>query len=71
MRLRETIIRNASVFDGAGAEAETADVALRGDCILAIGRSLELNGEHEGAKRSESSEESAGKTVSEETKGWE
>jgi len=47
MRLCETIIRNASVFDGTGAEAETADVALSGDRILAVGRSLELNAEHE------------------------
>ena len=47
MRLCETIIRNASVFDGTGAEAETADVALSGDRILAVGRSLEFSAENE------------------------
>jgi N-acyl-D-amino-acid deacylase len=47
MLLCETIIRNASVFDGTGAEAETADVALSGDRILAIGRSLGFSVENE------------------------
>jgi N-acyl-D-amino-acid deacylase len=47
MRPCETIIRNASVFDGTGAEAETADVALSGDRILAVGRSLDFSGQHE------------------------
>ena len=47
MRPCETIIRNASVFDGTGAEAETADVALSGDRILAVGRSLDFSGQNE------------------------
>jgi N-acyl-D-amino-acid deacylase len=41
----DTLIRNASVFDGSGAGAEAADVALRGDRIVAIGKSLALHAE--------------------------
>jgi N-acyl-D-aspartate/D-glutamate deacylase len=40
MRLCETLIRNASVFDGAGRDAETADVAVAGERIIAVGPSL-------------------------------
>ncbi len=47
MSLCETMIRNASVFDGTGAEPETADVALSGDRILAVGRSLDFSAENE------------------------
>lgn len=36
----DIIIRNASIFDGSGASAETADVALRGDRIVAIAPEL-------------------------------
>ena len=47
MRFSETLIRNASVFDGTGAEAEVADVALSGDRIVAVGPSLDFGAEHE------------------------
>lgn len=40
MSICDTLIRNARVFDGSGAAAEIADVALRGDRIAAIGKSL-------------------------------
>lgn len=35
-----TIIQNASVMDGSGAASTLADVALRGDRILAVGPAL-------------------------------
>jgi N-acyl-D-aspartate/D-glutamate deacylase len=37
----DTVIRNASVFDGSGAAPECADVALRKDRILAVGPALQ------------------------------
>lgn len=46
-RLCETIIRNASVFDGTGADPESADVALSGERILAVGPALDLRAENE------------------------
>jgi N-acyl-D-aspartate/D-glutamate deacylase len=36
----DTLIRNANVFDGSGAEAQILDVALRDDLICALGPSL-------------------------------
>ncbi|MGB6690058.1 MAG: D-aminoacylase [Terracidiphilus sp.] len=39
----DTLIRNASIFDGTGADAEIADVALSGDRIAAIAQRLTLN----------------------------
>ncbi|HUH63190.1 MAG TPA: D-aminoacylase [Terracidiphilus sp.] len=39
----DTLIRNALVIDGTGAESETADVAIRGDRIAQIGPQLEMN----------------------------
>jgi N-acyl-D-amino-acid deacylase len=42
----DTLIRNASVFDGSGADAEIVDVALRGDRIAAVGGSIGLRAEH-------------------------
>ena len=36
----DTLIRNAKVFDGTGAEAEIADVAILGDRIIAAGAHL-------------------------------
>jgi N-acyl-D-amino-acid deacylase len=41
----DTLIRNASVFDGSGADAQMADVALRGDRIAAVGKSLDVDAE--------------------------
>lgn len=43
----DTIIRNASVVDGSGAASNIADVALRGDRILAVGPSLRHAAAHE------------------------
>jgi len=43
----KTIIRNASVFDGTGADPEAADVALSGDRILAVGPALDWRAENE------------------------
>jgi N-acyl-D-amino-acid deacylase len=43
----DTLIRNATVFDGSGVAAEVADVALRGDRIAAIGKSLAWRAECE------------------------
>lgn len=37
----DTLIRNATIFDGSNADPEVGDVALRGDRILAIGVGLE------------------------------
>jgi N-acyl-D-amino-acid deacylase len=37
----DTLIRNATVYDGSGAEPEVADVALAGDRIAAIGAGLD------------------------------
>jgi N-acyl-D-amino-acid deacylase len=42
MSVCDILIRNASVFDGSGAGAEVVDVALRGDRIAAVGKSLSL-----------------------------
>jgi len=39
----DTLIRNASVIDGSGAAVETLDVALHGDRICDIGRSLDYS----------------------------
>jgi N-acyl-D-aspartate/D-glutamate deacylase len=39
----DTLIRNARVFDGSGADAEIADVAIRGDRIVAIGPRQDLD----------------------------
>jgi len=36
----DTLIRNAQVLDGSGADAECADVAIRGDRIVAVGARL-------------------------------
>jgi len=47
MRSCETVIRNARVFDGTGADAQRADVALGGDRILAVEPSLEYRAEKE------------------------
>lgn len=38
----DTLIRNANVLDGSGAEAERADVAMGGDRIVSIGPGLEI-----------------------------
>jgi len=38
----DTLIRNAQVVDGSGAEAERADIAVRGDRIIAIGTALAM-----------------------------
>ena len=38
----DTLIRNATLLDGSGAESEIADVALRGDRIVAVGPSLRI-----------------------------
>jgi N-acyl-D-amino-acid deacylase len=43
----DTLIRNASVLDGSGLAPEQMDVALRGDSICAIGRSLEFRASSE------------------------
>ena len=40
MQRCDTLIRNASLLDGSGAEPELIDVAILGDRILGIGRSL-------------------------------
>jgi N-acyl-D-amino-acid deacylase len=40
-----TLIRNALVFEGSGAEAETADVAIQGDRIMAVGAGLRQSAE--------------------------
>lgn len=37
-----TLIRNATLLDGSGVESEVADVALRGDRIIAVGPSLRI-----------------------------
>jgi N-acyl-D-aspartate/D-glutamate deacylase len=42
----DILIRNASVFDGSGADAGVLDVALRGDRIAEVGHSLALTAEH-------------------------
>jgi N-acyl-D-aspartate/D-glutamate deacylase len=39
----DTLIRNASILDGSGAAPELLDVALRGDRICEIGRSLDYS----------------------------
>ncbi|HEX4065059.1 MAG TPA: D-aminoacylase [Acidobacteriaceae bacterium] len=38
----DTLIRNAQLADGSGAEAQRADIAIRGDCIFAIGTALAM-----------------------------
>lgn len=38
----DTLIRNATLYDGSNANAEITDVALRADRILAIGPSLDI-----------------------------
>lgn len=38
----DTLIRNAQVVDGSGAPAERADVAIRGDRIVALGTALAM-----------------------------
>ena len=38
----DTLIRNAGVLDGSGADAEILDIAVRGDTIAAIGPALPL-----------------------------
>ena len=45
MSICDTLIRDARVFDGSGAEPEIADVAIRGDRIAAIGTRLEFKAE--------------------------
>lgn len=42
----DTLIRNATVFDGSGSAPESVDVALRGDSIEAIGPSLRVDATH-------------------------
>jgi N-acyl-D-aspartate/D-glutamate deacylase len=37
----DTLIRNATIFDGSNADPEVGDVALRGDRIFAVGAGLE------------------------------
>ena len=39
----DILIRNGLVYDGTGAEPVAADVAIRGDRIVAIGPGLELS----------------------------
>lgn len=38
----DTLIRNATVFDGSGRESERADVALAGDRIVSVGAALQI-----------------------------
>ncbi|HEX9947224.1 MAG TPA: D-aminoacylase, partial [Allosphingosinicella sp.] len=37
---RDTLIRGARIFDGTGAAAKVGDVLVRGDRIVAVGRSV-------------------------------
>jgi N-acyl-D-aspartate/D-glutamate deacylase len=47
MRQSETLIRNATVIDGTGADAEVADVALDSGRIVAIAPTLDFKAENE------------------------
>ena len=38
----DTLIRNAQLVDGSGADAERADIAICGDCIFVIGTALAM-----------------------------
>lgn len=40
LSMYDILIKNARVFDGTGSEAERADVAIQGDMIVKIGRSI-------------------------------
>lgn len=39
----DTLIRNATIYDGTGSAPEVLDLAIAGDCIAAIGPSLKVN----------------------------
>src|ERR1035441_91070 len=46
MQSCETLLRNASVLDGSGSDAEIFDVALRDGRICAVGHALNLSAAH-------------------------
>lgn len=43
----DTLIRNATIFDGSGTDSEVVDVAVRGDAVLAVAPGLVLHAKNE------------------------